>query len=573
MRIIEMEIHNFRGIRSCKIHFSEDDGLICLIGAGDSTKSTILLAIEWLFYKSWNLPVCDNDFFDGETRNNIIIRGTFIEFPKEFMAEDKFGMYLRRPGVPYDSVSNDEPTDDTSICLTMQLTIDSSLEPRWEVVCNRGEAKHISNRDRSKLPIGCVGNDCAKDLVWGRYSVLQKYADAKGVLHDAYTKVLREASDKVDLSQLDAFVGDIAGIGSEFGVGFENDIKNKLMIYNGSFSSSAGLYDGSVPLNLRGLGSQRLLSMGLNITASQDGTVLLVDEVENGLEPYRLRSLINKLRALTDSAGQVILTTHSPVVLTECRASELCIVNSNQGLTEVYTLDDSDKDVYTQMQAQIRSDADAFLSKALIVCEGKTECGFIKALDDYVDQTFGYRLAYKGIGTAMGGGENTFKYAKTFRDCGYTISIFMDSDKVEEKSKKDNYRIKEGIQIFDWDEPNSIEQQLFMDLPETLTQKLLDIAVDEKGSETIKSALNTKNIRYHENDGQIVLEDFSNQTRLALGELAKRKSKKGKVGEWYKRIDLGRLVGDVVFENWSEISQSTKLYQTVQSLLEWVNEI
>ena len=149
----------------------------------------------------------------------------------------------------------------------------------------------------------------------------------------------------------------------------------------------------------------------------------------------------------------------------------------------------------------------------------------------------------------------------------------MDSDKVEEKSKKDNYRNIEGIQIFDWDEPNSIEQQLFMDLPETLAQKLLDIAVDEKGSETIKSALNTKNIRYHENDGQIVLEDFSNQTRLALGELAKRKSKKGKVGEWYKRIDLGRLVGDVVFENWSEISQSTKLYQTIQSLLEWVNEI
>lgn len=573
MRIIEMEIHNFRGIRSCKIHFSEDDGLICLIGAGDSTKSTILLAIEWLFYKSWNLSICDNDFFDGDTGNNIIIRGTFTEFPNELMADDKFGMYLRKVGIPYDGVSNDEPADDIPVCLTMQLTIDSTLEPLWEVVCNRGEGKQISNRDRSKLPVGCVGNDCAKDLVWGRYSVLQKYADAKEVLHDAYIKVLREASDKVDLSQLDALMGDIESIGREFGVGFDNDIKNKLILYNSLFSSPAGLYDGSVPLNLRGLGSQRLLSMGLNITACQDGTVLLVDEVESGLEPYRLRSLINKLRVWTASSGQVILTTHSPVVLTECQASELGIVNSNQGMTKIYTLDKSDEDIYAQMQAQIRSDADAFLSKALIVCEGKTECGFIKALDDYVDRTFGYRLAYKGIGTAMGGGENTFKYAETFRDCGYTISIFMDSDKAEEKKEKNRYRFIEGIQIFDWEEPNSIEQQLFMDLPDILVQQLLDIAVNEKGVETIRGALQTKKIRFNENDGQIVLIDFSIQTRLALGELAKRNGKKGKVGGWYKRIDLGRQVGNIVFENWSDISPSTKLYQTVQALLEWVKKI
>lgn len=563
MRIIKLEIQNFRGIQNSVIDFPKDDRLVCLIGAGDSAKSTLLLAIEWLFYKNWNLSVCDNDFYNGDTENDIVIRGTFTEFPDEFMAEDKFGLYLRKSGVPYDSISNDEPIAGLPICLTIQLTVDSTLEPHWEIVCNRNEAKPITNRDRSKLPIGCVGSDCAKDLVWGRFSILQKYADAKGVLHDAYTKALREASNKVDLGKLDSLTGDVVSIGNKFGVGFDNEIKNKLLVHSGSFSASAGLYDGSVPLNLRGLGSQRLLSMGLNATAYQNGTVLLIDEIEHGLEPYRLRSLINELRTLTTSAGQVILTTHSPVVLTECSASELGIVNSNQGMTKVYTLDKADKDVYAQMQAQIRSDADAFLSKALIVCEGKTECGFIKALDDFVEETKGYRLAYKGVGIAMGCGENTFKYARAFHDCGYPICIFMDSDKETEKATKEYYRTSLGIPIFDWDEPNSIEQQFFGDLPDNLVQQLLNIAVDEKGVDTIGTALKSKGIQYNVYEERIELKDFSEQTRKALGELAKRKSKSGKSGEWYKRIDLGRMLGNVIFNSWSELPQTSKIEQTV----------
>ena len=471
MRLLNLEIHNLRGIQNGSIDFPEENRFICLIGSGDGTKSTILLAIEWLFNKAWNLTVCDNDFYNGNTENDIVIRGTFTEFPDQFMSEDKFGMYLRKAGVPYDGTSNDEPDDSSPLCLTIQLTVDSTLEPHWSIVCNRTDPKPITNRDRSKLAVECVGDNCAKDLTWGRYSILQKYADAKGVLHDAYTHALREAAEHVKLEQLDKLSSDVVSIGNEFGVGFENNIQNKLLIQNGSFSASAGLYDGNIPLNLRGLGSQRLLSMGLNITAHTDGTVLLIDEVEHGLEPYRLRSLINKLRSRSKANGQVIITTHSPVVLTECSVSELAIAHSHDGTTTVYPLDNKyEDDIYTQLQQQIRSDPDAFLSKVLIVCEGKTEQGFIKALDDFLDKTYGCRLAYKGIGIALGGGENTFKYAKAFHDCGYPLSIFMDSDKEDEVSTKEEYRTDLGITIFDWTAPNSIEQQLFHDLPDNLVQ-------------------------------------------------------------------------------------------------------
>ena len=574
MRLLNLEIHNLRGIQNGSIDFPTDNRFICLIGSGDGTKSTILLAIEWLFNKAWNLTVCDNDFYNGNTENNIVIRGSFTEFPEQFMAEDKFGLYLRKSGVPYDGLTNDEPEDSSPLCLTIQLTVDSSLEPHWAIICNRAEPKPISNRERSKLAVECVGDNCSKDLAWGRYSILQKYADAKGVLHDAYTQALREAAGRVNLEQLDELSGDIVGIGKEFGVGFENSVQNRLLIQNGSFSASAGLYDGSVPLNLRGLGSQRLLSMGLNITAHKDGTILLIDEVEHGLEPYRLRTLINKLRSQSSAGGQVIITTHSPVVLTECSVSELAITHSCDGQTTVYTLNNRFEDgISKQLQQQIRSDPDAFLSKTLIVCEGKTECGFIKSLDDFMDKTLGCRLAYKGIGIALGGGENTFDYAKAFHDCGYPLSIFMDSDKEDEVSKKEEYRTSLGISIFDWTYPNSIEQQFFLDLPDKLVQQLLDIAVNEKGIDTIQIALNKKSIPYSISDDQIVLTDFSVDIRQNLASLAKQKSKKGRIGEWYKRIDLGRMVGDVVFDNWSEIDPSSQTYKTIMSIIKWVENL
>lgn len=188
-------------------------------------------------------------------------------------------------------------------------------------------------------------------------------------------------------------------------------------------------------------------------------------------------------------------------------------------------------------------------------------------------QNHGIRLAYKGIGIALGGGENTFSYADAFRKCGYEISIFMDSDKNNEDPKKEEERTKHGIPIFDWDSPNSIEQQLFLDLPDLQIQQLLDIVVSEKGTEPIISALSSRNIQFEIKEDRIVLQDFDNSTRMALGQLAKQKTKNGRIGEWFKRIDLGRQIGNVVFAHLSDINVQTRLYRTIFSMIEWVKQL
>lgn len=303
MFITNLEIENFRGIQTGNISFHTDTRMVCLIGAGDSTKSTILKAIEWILWPTWTLAACDSDFFACNTSAPIKLRGTFTELPERLLAEDKFGLYLRRPSVPYQANIDDEPKANQLICLTIQLTISDTLEPKWEVVCNRKEPKSILHTDRKLLSIGNVGENCAKDMVWGKFSVLQKYADAKGVLHDAHTTALREVAAHADLRTLDDIGETLISIGQQYGVGFESELKNRMIIQNGSFSSSVGLFDGDTPLNQRGTGSQRLLSMGLNIQASSGSALLLIDEVESGLEPHRLRSLLNEFRTTHQTVG------------------------------------------------------------------------------------------------------------------------------------------------------------------------------------------------------------------------------------------------------------------------------
>ena len=562
MFITNLEIEHFRGIQEGNIPFPLDSRVICMIGAGDSTKSTILKAIEWVFWPSWNLIACDNDFYGCDTSTPIIIRGTFKEIPPKLISEDKYGLYLRKPHVLLNSDINDEPEDKDDFCLTIQLTIDSTLEPKWEVVCNRKEPRPISHSDRKLLSVSNVGNNCAKDMVWGKYSVLQKYADAKWVLHDAHTAALREIASHADLRALDDVSETLILVGQQYGVDFEAQIRNKMFIQNGSFSSSVGLFDGNTPLNQKGTGSQRLLSMGLNIQATEGNALLVIDEVESGLEPYRLRSLLNEFRTTHTIAGQVIMTTHSPIAVAECTIGEILVVQSKGGTTHVVQLKSNDPDTDTIMQAQIRKNAEAFLCKRLIVCEGKTEIGFIRALDTYWAKTKSYRMAFKGIGTADGGGDTIFTCANTLRSCGYGLCLLMDSDLPKSESEKAALR-QGGVAVFDWDQPNALEEQVFLNIPTAVVAKLIKIVVNERGTESVKSCLTVENIPFEIVDDEIRFSRLDGATKKKIGTIAKRKG-------WYKNIALGEQLGNVVFENWEFIGAETKLKSVVDALSKWV---
>ena len=159
------------------------------------------------------------------------------------------------------------------------------------------------------------------------------------------------------------------------------------------------------------------------------------------------------------------------------------IVRSENGETKVYTLQSNDAETNKTIQAEVRRNAKAFLCKRIIVCEGKTEIGFIRAFDTYLSEYEQIRLAYKGIGTADGGGDTIFRCADVLIKCGYDICVFMDSDLEKEKLDKDALRTK-GIFIFDWDDLNAIEEQVFADVPLSIADEIINAAVEEYGVDT-----------------------------------------------------------------------------------------
>lgn len=133
MRIRRVEIERFRGIK--KLEWNVGGDFVCLIGSGDSTKTTILDAIELALSPRWNIQFDDTDFYATDTSEPVVIRVTVGDLPAELISDAKYGLEAR--GWSPDGELHDEPGDNDEVVLTIQLRVDSSLEQSWTVINNR----------------------------------------------------------------------------------------------------------------------------------------------------------------------------------------------------------------------------------------------------------------------------------------------------------------------------------------------------------------------------------------------------------------------------------------------------
>jgi predicted ATPase len=90
-----------------------------------------------------------------------------------------------------------------------------------------------------------------------------------------------------------------------------------------------------------------LLTAYLTLVYSETADILLVEEPENGLHPSRLKTVFEMLRKITTGElgsrkRQVILTTHSPLLLNFARPEEVRIVRADEEIgTKVVALEDA----------------------------------------------------------------------------------------------------------------------------------------------------------------------------------------------------------------------------------------
>jgi len=570
LKLRRVAIERFRGIKVLEWNVGGD--FVCLIGPGDSTKTTILDAIEHALSPRWNVQFDDTDFFDAQTAEPIRITITVGDLPEELKSEAKYG-YLAR-GWSSSGELHDEPEENDEVVLSIQLRVDPSLEQSWTVVNDRNpEGKSITARDREALGCSRLGGFLDRHFSWGWGSILARLTgetDSLSSILASAGRAARSALADVEQSKLPNLYQAAAKattVGKELGVAVRSCYRPHLDVEAVSVGQGAlSLHDGEVPVRRAGLGTRRLLAVAMQREVAKAGGIMMIDEVEHGLEPHRIRRLLRVLRGTDDPHGRrhVLMTTHSPIVLAELDADQLRVVQSTAGVTQVL-------DVAPALQPIIRKASEAFLARKVLVCEGKTELGLCRRLDQWWAQG-GPSFGYADVALADGGGTEAPAVAKALAGLGYEVALLADSD---EPLDPDRAALEvAGAQVFLWDGEVALEERIAQDLPWEGVAAIVLMAMDICGEKSVRDAIaNKMNIAPAKLAGQPLdwrgIGFAESDLRRAIGLAAKKHKADNRTG-WFKRVDLAEELTGVVIKHYDEILDKD-LGRKIAALRAWAH--
>lgn len=553
-KIHTLKISNYRCIDKFEQVF-KDSNFVCLIGRGDSGKSTILNAISAVLSPNWNYNFYDTDFHKGNIENSIEIEVSLYDLPTELLTDSKYGLYKRLLNAEneiVDDILSEESYDNKDI-LTIKLIVNKDLEPNWYVVNDRAHQENIeiSASDRAKLNVFIVSDYLDRHFSWNKgtplYSLLRQRnieVETDKILTDANRKAKDTIKQSDSFNSFDSIIASIKKAALALGLSVLDlevliDFKNTL-VKEGNIT----LHNDGIPFRLNGKGTRRLLSIAIQLELAKQGGIILIDELEQGLEPDRVKFLAKQLKE--NNQGQVFITTHSSNVLVELEANNIFL--KNIGSEQLFSFNED-------FQGCIRQNPEAFFAKKIIVCEGPTEVGICRALNNFRVKNNLDNLAFLGVALADGKGSNFVEYCAYFKKSGFDVCAFCDSDDESINNKKQELRGK-GVSIVDCDNNKAIEQQLFDDLPWEKVKRLLKYAVIEKSEQSIIAVTEKSSL-------DELIEQDSLEIRTLLGNKAKEKG-------WYKRIDHGEKIGKLWFNSLSDLEEKTLKIQ-YDDLTSWID--
>jgi putative ATP-dependent endonuclease of OLD family len=566
MQIHQVAIQHFRGIEQCQATFT--DRVVCLIGPGDSTKSTILDAIEYVLCPNWFIPLDDSDFTNTDVSKEITIDVTVGPVPIDLRSEGKYGMHLRGWSPKEQIIHDDaaEHEEDTPV-LTVRLKVDRDLTPEWLVVTERTpDGVRISYRDRQRFRVSRIGVNADSELSWTRGSALlrltQDTNDAEQILLNA-TRGLREMCELHSVDDFNTSITATEKGAESLGLSLpllRVGIDPKSLRAN---VATLSLHNDKVPARRLGLGTRRLLAFGAQLQAMQEGAVVLVDEIEHGLEPHRIKHLVRTLAKLIDAgSGQMITTSHSPAVLEELGARPLHVVRSNQLVTSITSVE-------TAAQSTVRAIPEAFLSPRVIVCEGPTEVGLLRSYEQHLISASSQSFALHRVLCVNGGGSpQVAQRASDLRKHGYDVCLFADSDARSTWQPSEKDLVDSGIAVITWAGDCCTERRVIDDLPNGVSllgfvQTAVTAGVPAK---SIIAAINARL------NGQKLCElsDIATYSDTSALKEGIHRASISYGNAWFKSVGRGELLGDFLFSSVFSLIDKTDLYEKIKVLEAWV---
>jgi putative ATP-dependent endonuclease of the OLD family len=571
LRIRYIEVRNFRGIKA--LSWAVKGDFNCIIGSGDACKTTILTALDYVLSPRTALPFDDADFYNQSVEEDIVIQVTLtgwdstLPYIKNFFQESKFAQF--QCGLS-DAGPISEPTAEAA--LSVSLRVDRSLEPKWFVVKGRDEGEEIERKPiyaAERAIIGLSRLDLFSDaqFTWGRNTILTRLSeDSRDGLSGVVSELAREMrqsdiSGHQSIEQCKSVADEISVEAKKAGVNLV-ELTPKLDIQRQSIGIGViSLHDGQVPLRNKGSGSKRLVGAAMQMKLHNGKNIAVIDEIELGLEPHRIRGLLFKLK---DSKQQVFATTHSPVVIRELDAAqdELWVCKRDAaGKVTVTSLSS-----VPGIQGPARANAESFLGNRIVACEGKTEIGLLRAYD-------GYRFGDNSVpvwtlATAYfdcNGAPNLKPNARQLAKLGYRTAVLCDSDAPNHFSEADAATlVASGIHVTKWDATNATEHQLLAELPWNKVPIMLAHIADNHDTVELPTIIDlvVKESRLATLDLNADLSTWPDSPliRRVIGDLAHK-------GGWLKRIDYSRKAFDFALPH---LPTTGTLRTRLASLWNWI---
>lgn len=572
MQIRHLKAENFRG--TARLEWVPGAAFCCLIGPGDAGKSTVLDAIEAVLSSRW-FSFGEHDFHLGDTAKTIVVEATVGELSKALKSDERFGLYVR--GWTKAGVLRDEPEDDDEAVLTVRLSVDATLEPVWQVVCDRAdEPRTISNRDRALFGLVRLAGDDARHLGWGQGSVLSRLtgdSDEAAVRLAAAYKAARDSANLGEIESLAKSAGAAEGFAKGLGAYVEAGYGPGLELGRGGLSSgSIALHDGGVPLRLAGLGTRRLATLAIQKSAITEGAIVLVDEIEHGLEPHRVMGAISQLRGDQARAaeakrpiGQVLITTHSEVALGEAGAESLRVCRTTRPARVTTIIKPGAPD---PIRALMRFAPRALFSRRILVSEGNTEVGVINGVREFWPPLHGgIPIEHLGGFIADGNGSQAPQIALGLRGLGYDIAVFRDSD--TDLSAEDAAALgAQGIPVFEYGAGLDVEHAIISVASDAQMQRLIEHLRVERGAgkidDNLRAALGMT--------AEALAQQFSmwelNST-LDAAELRRRIADECTSRKWLKDQRIARGAGPIAWQVAAE-NPDSPLAQTFAAARAWL---
>ena len=447
MLIRRLTIVDFRCIET--MEWKPSSGVNCLIGPGVSGKSSVLDAIALLLAPYTLESASELDYRDRNTERGFLFEAVFT-----CVLDDPLVRQARVP--PMRGWKDGELTqlpdeDGAEAALVCEVRGDANLDLTYSILPLVGDPVPFTPSLRGELALARIAaaDRANRDLRLGKNSLLARYFKGPG-FGGALTDAVRGASDEVELPE--EIADKLNSLKTTFGdTGLPNELQFGLLPAIGwSLSGMVALSTGAksssaIPIANAGSGTRNLSLLELSAALSAEHPIVVIDEPERGLEPYRQRKVGTRLVELIGTQGQAFLTTHAPALLSSLRDQPIWHIAA-PGAVEP---------IAASLKKLLEVRPDTFFARLPILCEGPTEIGL---LSEWLPPLVGGDLASLGVELVDGGGQpHVLSSLEAIAEAKIPCAGFLDNE-AEHSGRRNT--LSRRIPCFQWANEKDIEDAL-----------------------------------------------------------------------------------------------------------------